>query len=207
MKKWRIVLVVLMCAVPALAQISGLPIASGADSMDAGALRASGGIVLGDDFNLYGVRGTFAPIQGLAVFGDAGVLDPDAGDMGWAVQGGGLFTLPVDLPVDLAVRGAVGFGGFDADVPGVDASATIMTLNGGVVASKKIEMFTPYAFAGLNYAKTKVDVDGAGDATDDETDLAVAGGAVFAVNDQISIYGEIAYIDDLFIAGGVRVNF
>ncbi len=206
MKRGMIGLMVLMFALPALAQLAGLPIAGGAEA-PAGMMQGSGGLVLGDDFNLYGVRGTFAPIEGLAMFGDAGVLDPDMGDMGWALQGGGLFVLPLGLPVDLGLRGAIGFGGFDADVPGADASATLMTLNGGVLASKKIEMITPYAFAGINYADTTVDIDGGGEISDDETDLAVAAGASFALNEQISFYGEIAYIDDPFFGLGARVTF
>lgn len=205
MKKWMMILVVLTFAVPAMAQLAGLPIAGGAVA-PAGMLQGSGGVVLGDDFNLYGVRGTFAPIDGLSVFGDAGALDPDEGDMGWALQGGGLFVLPLGLPVDLGLRGALGFGGFDADVPGVDASMTIMTLNGGVLASKTIEMFTPYAFAGLNYADTTVEVNGH-DASDDETDLAVAAGVVFSLNEMLSFYGEIAHIDDLFVGLGGRITF
>ena len=208
MKRAMVILAVLACTVPALAQLAGLPIAGGADGMAAGGMRASGGLVLGDDFNLYGVRGTFAPIENLALFGDAGLIDPDMGDMGWALQGGGLFMLPLGLPVDVGVRGALGFGGFDADIPGVDATATLTTINGGVLASKKIEMITPYAFAGLNYAKTKVEIDGAdGDASDDETDLAIAGGATVSLNEQISFYGEIAYIDDPFFGAGMRFDF
>lgn len=205
MKKWMAILTVLMFAVPAMAQLIGLPIGGGAEA-PAGKLQAGAGLVVGDDFNMYGVRGIFAPVEGLAVFGDAGLLDPDGGDMGWAIQGGGLFVLPLGLPVDLGLRGAVGFGGFDVD-EGVDASVSILTLNGGVLASKKIEMLTPYAFAGLNYADTTVDVDGHGEHSDDETDLAVAAGVSFALNEQISFYGEIAHIDDVFFGLGGRIAF
>ena len=203
MKRWIAVVAVLMFAVPALAQLAGLPIAGGADAMGAGGLRASGGLTLGDDFNLYGVRGTFAPIEGLAVFGDAGLIDPDIGDMGWALQGGGLFTLPLGLPVDVGIRGTLGLAGYDFD----GGSASFKNINGGVLASKKIEMFTPYAFAGINYIDAELDIDGLGDVSDDETDLAVAGGAVIALNEQISFYGEIAYIDDPFFGLGGRLTF
>ena len=206
MKKALIGLVVLTCALPALAQLAGLPIAGGAEA-PAGLVQGSGGLVLGDDFNMYGVRGTFAPVQNLAMFGDAGLLDPDEGDMGWAFQGGGLFVLPLGLPLDVGLRGALGYGGFDVDEAGVEGEATILTLNGGVLASKKIEMFTPYAFAGLNYADTEVDIDGYGEASDDETDLAVAAGVVVALNEMISFYGEIAHVDDPFFGLGARVAF
>ncbi len=203
MKKWISVLAVLMVAGPAMAQLAGLPIAGGATSTMG--FGGSGGVVLGDDFNLYGVRGNFAPADGVAFFGDVGALDPDEGDMGWAVQGGGLFTLPVGLPVDLALRGAVGFGGFDAE--DADVSATLMTLNGGVVVSKTIDMITPYAFLGINYADTTVEVRGHDDVSDDETDAALAGGVSVALSEQISLYAEIAYIDDVFFGFGGRVNF
>lgn len=206
MKKWLLVLMALTFAVPAMAQLAGLPIAGGAEA-PAGVLQGSGGLVLGDDFSLYGIRGTFAPIDGLSVFADAGVLDPDEGDMGWAIQGGGLFVLPLNLPVDVGLRGALGFGGFDADARDSDVTVTLMTLNVGVLASKKIDMLTPYAFIGVNYADTKVDIKGYGDASEDETDPAIAAGVVFALNDQISFYGEIAHIDDLFFGIGGRVAF
>jgi len=153
------------------------------------------------------VRFTLAPIEGLAVFGGAGLLDPDKGDMGWAVQGGGLFVLPVDWPIDVGVRGALGYGGFDIDEAGVEAEATLLTLNGGVLASKTIDAFTPYAFLGVNYADPEVDIKGYGDESEDETDLAVAAGAVFALNERLSFYGEIAHIDGVFIGLGARYGF
>lgn len=202
MKKWMAILLAATFAVPAMAQLAGLPIAGGAVA-PAGKMQASAGVVVGDDFNTYGVRGSFAPIEGLGLFGDAGLLDPDGGDMGWAVQGGGLFVLPLGLPVDLGLRGALGFGGYD--VHGGDA--TLFTLNGGLLASKTIEQFTPYAFAGLNYFKWEVDVDHFGSVDDDETDLAIAGGVSFALTEQISIYGEIAHIDDVFFGFGGRFGF
>lgn len=204
MKKWIIVLVVSMLAVSAMAQLAGLPIAGGAAAPGAGLLRASGGVVLGDDFNLYGGRLTFAPIQALALFGDAGAIDPDGADMGWAVQGGGLFTLPLGLPVDVALRGALGVAKFDLDAGG---DITTMTVNGGVLVSKTFDMFTPYGFLGVNYADTEADVPGLAKVTDDETDLAVAGGVNIALNDQLSLYAEIAHIDDTFFGFGAGFTF
>lgn len=201
MKKWMTVLVVVMMAVPALAQLAGLPIAGGALA-DAG-LRASGGIMVGDDFNMYGVRATFSPAQGLALFGDAGALDPDHGDMGWAFQGGAQFTLPLGAPVDLALRGVAGLAGYDFD--GGDVS--MLDLNGGLVVSKTIEQLTPYGFVGINYIDSEVDIDHGGKVSDDETDLAVAAGVSFALNEKLSFYAEIAHIDDPFFGGGARVNF
>ena len=204
MKKWIAVLMMTVLAVPALAQFAGLPIAGGAAAAPGGAFSASGGVVIGDDVNLYGVRGGFAPIEGLALFGDAGVLDPDEGDMGWAVQGGGLFTLPLELPVDVGVRGTLGFAGYDGD----GGDVTYMDIMGGLLVSKAIQQLTPYAFLGFNYMDYEVELDGYhGDYSDDETDAVLAAGVEFAINEQISLYGEIAHIDDPFFGFGGRARF
>jgi len=205
MKKWIGIALVLMLAVPAMAQFAGLPIAGGAGLATPSSFNASGGIVLSDDFNTYGVRGAFAVMENLTLFGDAGALDPDEGDMGWAIQGGGVFTLPLqDLPVDVGIRGALGYAGYDMD----GGDATMMDFMAGVLASKSIDQFTPYAFLGFNYLKWEVDVDGPyGKVDDDETDLAIAGGCEFALTEQFSIYGELAHIDDLFFGLGGRMRF
>lgn len=195
---------ILMLAVPVMAQLAGLPIAGGAGLSQPGALNLSGGVVLGDDFNTYGVRLGFAVLDNLTLFGDAGVLDPDYGDTGWAFQGGGLVTLPLQgLPVDVGLRGTVGYAGFD--VSGGDVRIT--DLMGGVLVSKTIEQITPYAFLGVNYFDSEVKVRGYGKHSDDETDLAVAGGVEFALTEQISLYGELAYIDDPFVGLGGRLRF
>jgi len=36
---------------------------------------------------------------------------------------------------------------------------------------------------------------------------AVAGGVTFSLNEQISLYGEIAHIDDMFFAAGACMTF
>lgn len=206
MRKWIVVLVVLAFAVPAMAQFVGLPIAGGAAAPAAGKLSVSGGAVLGDDINLYGGRLTFAPIEGLALFGDVGALDPDDGvmDMGWGVQGGALFTLPLGLPVDVALRGSAGLGKVDIKGGG---DVTMRCLNGGALVSKTFDMLTPYGFAGLSYSDSEADIHGLGKVKDDETDLMLVGGVDLALNDQLSLYAEIAHIDDTYFGIGARLNF
>lgn len=195
---------VLMLAVPVMAQLAGLPIAGGAGLSQPGALNVSGGAVIGDDFNTYGMRLGYAVLDDLTLFGDVGVLDPDYGDTGWAFQGGGLVALPLKgLPVDVALRGSLGYAGYD--VRGGDVR--MMNLMGGVLVSKTIEQFTPYAFLGLNYIDAEVKVRGHGKYSDDETDLAIAGGVECALTEQVSLYGELVYIDDLFVGFGGRWRF
>jgi len=202
MKKWMVTMVVLMLAGSAMAQFSGLPIGGGAAATEAGALGVSGGVVLGDEFNLYGGRMSFAPAAGLSLFGDLGAFDPDLGDMGVALQGGALFTLPVDLPVDLGLRGTIGWTEFE--MMGFDADS--LGINGGLVVSKTIDLLTPYAYIGINYVDATVETELA-DVSEDETDIALAGGLSVALNNQVSLYGEIAYIDDVFFGLGGRIAF
>ena len=203
MKKWIVIATVLMLAVPAMAQFAGLPIAGGAAAPEAMEAGVSGGVVLGNDINLYGGRMGFAPMAGLVFFGDIGALDPDDGDMGWSVQGGAQYTLPVDLPVDLALRGVLGWGGYDLEVEG---DVTWVNVNGGLVISKAIDIVTPYAFVGLNYTDATATV-GHIEVSEDQTDFAGTIGLSVAVTDPVSIYGEYSYIDDSFFGFGARVKF
>lgn len=194
-----------MLTVPAMAQIVGLPIAGGAGLAKAGSINVSGGAVLGDDFNLYGIKGGVAVMENLSLFGDVGVLDPDQGDTGWALQGGGLFTLPLqNLPVDIGLRATLGYAGYDLKDEG---DLTFMSLNAGVLVSKTIKQFTPYAFLGINHVRAEADVKGFGKVKDNNTDPAFAGGVEFALTEQFSIYGEVAHIDDPFFGFGGRIRF
>ncbi len=203
MKKWMVVGLILVLAVPAMAQMWGLPIASGAAAPEVGQFAISGGAVIGDNVNFFGGRVSFAPAQGLALFGDVGILDWDTSgvDNGLAVQAGALFTLPVDLPVDMAVRGTVGMTKTDAKHGGGDLST--FDLGGGLLVSKAFDAITPYGYVGIQYS----DWDADHGYSDKETELAIGGGVSFALNEQFSLYGEMIYIDDPFFGIGGRFGF
>lgn len=206
MKKWIAFGLILMLAAPAMAQFIGLPIAGGAAAPEVGQFGISGGAVINDDVNGFGGRVSFAPAQGLTLFGDVGILDWDTSgvDNGLAVQGGGLFTLPVDLPVDLAVRGTVGMTKTDIKSGG---DISTFDIGGGLLVSKAFDAITPYGYIGLQYTDAEVDTDGYGKSSDDDTELAIGGGVSFALNEQFSLYGEMIYIDDPFFGFGARFRF
>ncbi|HOW96532.1 MAG TPA: hypothetical protein P5567_03160 [Kiritimatiellia bacterium] len=204
MKKWIVLAMVGAMAAPAMAQFAGLPYADGAAAPEAGLVRGSAGAVVGDDANAYGGRVTFGVMEGLALFADLGLLDPDEGDTGFTYQGGGQYTLPLDLPVDVALRGSIGMASYEVTD---DADADWLFVNFGALVSKTIEQFTPYGFLGMCYRDVEIDWEGVGDASEDETDVAIAGGALFALNEQFSLYGELAHIDDLFFGLGGRFQF
>jgi hypothetical protein len=62
-------------------------------------------------------------------------------------------------------------------------------------------MVTVYGYLGLNYARVS------NGGSDSEVDPALGGGVLFNVNQQISLYGELMHIDDLWIGLGVRYAF
>ena len=203
MKKFVLVLVSCLISVPALAQFAGLPVAGPATVTAAGATSVSAGAVIGDDFNLYGGRLSFAPIGRLALFADLGAIDPDDGDLGLSFQGGVQFTLPLkESPVDVAARATWGHASFDFKGGDLKASG----FNIGALVSRDLDLFSPYVFLGLNFVDTEVKAGGAKH-TDDETDLAAAFGTLLRLGEQFALYGEIAHVDDLFFSVGLRRTF
>lgn len=187
-----------------------LPIADDANT-DMGDMRVTGSITLESDVNLYGARFTYGIADGLAAFAGLGLIDPDGGDTEPFLQLGGQYRLPIeDLPFDLAVRGGFGYASFSEREAGVKVDIDIWILNGGLLASMDVDIFTVYGFLGLSYQKidTEARADGFRVSRDDtETELALGGGILFPLNDQISFYGELMHIDNLFISIGGRFDF
>jgi hypothetical protein len=211
MKKCMWMLVVMAFAASAMGQILGLPVGGGAVAPGAGTFAVSGGGVFNGDVSLYGGRVAYGVTEGLAVFGDAGLMDVDGLDIGFAFQAGALYVLPFELPVDLALRATAGTGSADTD-NGNDVS--LMSLNGGLVVSKTLDIFTPYAFLGLSYVDTEVTPNKRSRSIqEDMTDVMLAGGVSVAPTEQLSLYVEVAlielteWIDDVFVGAGVRWAF
>lgn len=207
MKKLMLVSVILTWTLPAMAQLLGLPVAGGAAAPDVGKWEMSGGAVVGEDISLYGARMNYSPAKGVALMGDAGVLDLDVegARIGWCVQGGGMLSLPFDLPVDLGVRATAGYG--MSELKGGPGDTRWMNVTAGLVLSKTFGMFTPYALFGGHYMDTEVDPGDSAKVSDDQTDPMAVAGLMVATGEFWSMYGEFAYIDDPFVAIGVRAPF
>lgn len=213
MKRFALFSFTCLLTAAAFAQMAGLPVADTAVTLPRGAMRASGGAVLGDDLNLYGARLTRGMSDRMSAFGGAGMVDPDHGDSGWGIQAGAIYRLFLDLPFEVAARGTLGYANVDQSFGIYDADVDITTFNVGALASKPMTAeLSLYGYLGVNYTRSEVSADGSGikgsstDTTDTETDPAFGGGMIFAVNEKLSLYGELMHIDDLWIGVGARIS-
>lgn len=182
----------------------GVPVATDASPAVGGSFSASGGIVLGDNINLYGGRFTFNMTDELSLFGDAGLVDADNLDMGFGVQGGALFRLPEfpDIPLGFGVRGTFSYGTISDDV-----DLDFMALNVMGLASFTIdEMFSVYGVLGLAYIRTEVSFRGFS-STDSDTEPAIGVGVLANFTPEISAYAEFIHIDDPWIGIGAMFRF
>lgn len=211
MKYLIVAALIFLMPIQAIAWIS-LPIADDAETQ-AGIMRVSGGIVLESDIKMYGGRFAYGIMDGLSVFGGLGLVDFDKADTELYYQLGAKYTLPLQLPVDLAVRAGLGYTKYDFDTYYVNSELDIWTLNVGALASKQLaDMFTVYGLTGLNHTRTKYSYSGyryyyGTSHRDNKNNIALAGGAIYSLNKHLSFYGELALIDDLFISLGARYAF
>ena len=203
MKKVLALLSLGLLTIPAAAQLAGLPCADSASRIEAHSLRLSGGGVIGENENLYGGRVTYGLLEDLAIFADLGMVEPDYADSGLAYQGGAKLTLPFDLPVDLALRAAVGMTSLESRNWDID----VISLSGSLLASKDFERLSPYVFLGMDYKSIEAQASTGSSADDTETNILVGGGLLYSLSKNLSLYGEAAWVEDPYFSAGARWQF
>lgn len=206
MKTFKLLSVIIMSlmAVHAHGQQFGVPIATDAATLTSGMMNVSGGLVIGDDINLYGGRFAYNLAHDFSLFGDLGLIDADKLDMGVGAQVGGLFLLPgiVGVPLDFGARGTLGYGRISDD-----ADLDIFSLTGMGVASYAIDdMFSVYGVLGLAFIRTKVSFGGSS-STDSDVEPAIGVGLLVNITPEISAYAELLHIDDPWIGIGAGFTF
>ena len=206
MRLCRIVsmIVVGLVATYAHGQQFGVPVATDAASVTGGTMEVSGGLVLGDDINLYGGRFTYHLAHDFSLFGDLGLVDVDKLDMGFGAQIGGLFLLPgiVGVPLDFGVRGTLGYGmvSDDFDLDFLSFSAM------GIASYTIDEMFSVYGVLGFAYIREEISFGGSS-STDSDTEPAIGVGALVNFVPELSAYIELIHIDDPWIGLGAAFRF
>lgn len=194
----KLLVAVVMLAVASSAMAGVLQVGQTAAAVEPGAITAT----VGGSFNLadpggginLGARCTMGAIESLLVAVDVGYMLPDdvmGFDMdnviGLAVAG--QYTLPVDLPVDLAIR--LDYTVWDMEFK--DAA----TISGLVLASAPIESVDGLAlYGGVGYAYPLAD------GADGELIFSVGGTYNLPV-ENLSMYAEVSYMNDATIGGGV----
>lgn len=176
------------------AQGYGVPLADTAAPCEEGMFRLGASYTYEKYVRAYGVRLGYGLDEGIQIFGDLGGLDPDKSDMSLGFQVGGIYTLPFELPIDLAVRAILSKGFNDADYIGV---------GGGLMVSYDMEEFVEglslYGQLGIYYYKP--------DEGDKKTEAAITGGAMYALDENLSFFAEYSHIDENFYGGGIRWTF
>ena len=89
---------------------------------------------------------------------------------------------------------------------GLDPVYTSFGIEVGEVLVTESESFPKDRIAdSIGFSNWNVSFSGGGSHSD--TEVALAGGVIYPLDDQISFYGELAHIDNLFISLGARYQF
>lgn len=199
---------VLLAAVPARAQF-GLPVAESYEARETGILDFTGGAVLSEDRQFYGVRDTISVLQDLRLFVDVGLADADRNDQNLAVQGGLIWCLPVDTSdVDLGLRTS-GYW-FNGNVDEIYGFSALLMASGNPI----FEGLYVYGGSGVDYRNTKTDLvelemdqsAGKDEISDDKLRAVVTVGALMPITERFWVFTEATYNEDPFIAIGIRTR-
>lgn len=181
MKKLMAVAVALVVASSAMAQL--LPVAQSAAKTDVGAISATAAFTYwtGDsDIKVIGARCSYGVIENLLLVGDVGLTMN--GDNNFGIGIAAQYTIPVELPVDLAVR--AGYAAYD-----VGELSDAGVVQGMFMVGKKIEQvdgLAVYGGVGLAYWL----MDGA------DTEILFDAGATYGLGafvKNLSVFGEVTF--------------
>ncbi len=180
--------------ISATAQMVGLPVLDTANTRDQGSLEATPGIVIGQDMNFYGVRGTITVLDELRGFLDLGQLDIDGYGDSLAMQAGALLNLPVCEVVDTAVRGTFYYSNTDRQ--------DIMGCNLMFLCSDEslLDNLYLYGGAGLDLSKKETY------SSKSEVNPAIAMGLSYKVCENIHLFLEGDYVDGFYGSFGVSIR-
>ncbi len=176
------------------AQVVGLPVLDTATTRDPGSLEATPGIVIGQDMNFYGLRGTITMLDELRGFLDLGQLDVDGYGDSLAMQAGALLNLPVCDVVDTALRGTFYYSNTDR----ID----ILGGNMMILCSDEslLDNLYLYGGAGLDASKKKTY------SSKTEINPIIALGLSYKVCENIHLFLEGDYVDGFYGSFGVSIR-
>lgn len=186
---------ILGLAIPALAQPVGLPLLDLAGTREPGSLEATPGAAFGEDMDFFGMRGTITILDELRGFVDIGRLEIRDGNDSLAVQGGGLYSLPMSGSCDTAIRGAMYYSNTDY--------LDILGGNLMLMCSDETLLDDLHAYGGLG-----ADVSQRTKYSKDHTEInpSVALGLAYRFTDRIWAFVEGDYVDSFFASAGLSIR-
>ncbi len=195
-------------ALQASGQLKGLPVGDTAAPEEGGPYRVSVSATSVDAGYAVGVRCGVALTQDVRLFAGAGAVRPENADDTPGLQLGALYCVPLQLPVDLALRAALYYVD-DYRTAKEDVSEFGFSLM--VLSSGRFRDLDPnlqgYCGIGLSRAETDRSArrPGGGDRSGGETDPTFVGGLLYQVGAAVSVYAELGYQDQL--AAGIGLRF
>ena len=205
-------MLVMGCASTAHSQIHGLSVTDTADTPGRGTLHIVGSTFVAETSNLYGGRLAYGVTDRLLVFADMGVHDADYFDSEFLGQAGLRYTLPIDLPLDLAVRATT--------IPYIASYEHYVEFTLGLLASRALDAdadWILYGNAGIDrqWWELVVPFDaqtaaflGQDSYTDrgNRTDIAVVLGISRALYGSSRFFIEAAEVDEYYGCTGIRME-
>jgi hypothetical protein len=192
------------------AQIHGLTLIDTADSPGKGTIHLAGSGFKAETSKLYGGRIGYGATDRMLVFADLGVHDADHFDPEFLGQAGMRYTLPLDLPFDLAVRATT--------IPYIASYEHYLELTFNFLASKYLdskENWAVYAAVGLDrqWWELEVPLDPATAAflgkdtyvdRGNRTDIATTAGISRKLFGTSRLFIEASNIDENYGCAGIR---
>jgi hypothetical protein len=176
----------------------GLPLGIGGLPTEQGSGGILGGITFGDPGEVYAARLYYNLLDMVCVFADIGAAEPDGADSGTTYQGGITVNVPVIASVRTTLTGAYAAGDFD----GID-----MDQIGGALTCSGVLDALPNTTLSASVGVMKTDVDADIGGSSDTTEFTASAGFVCKIMGAVKIYGQVAYMDNVFGSAGAGWNW
>ncbi|MFC1493454.1 hypothetical protein ACFL6O_05780 [candidate division KSB1 bacterium] len=187
------------------AQIHGLSVSDTADPAGNGIMQIMGCTVQSENSSMYGGRFAYGISDRFLLFTDIGSYDHEkASSTETIAQAGMRYSLPVDLPVDLAVRATI--------IPYIASYEHYIELTFGLLISRYLDSgmnWAIYGSAGVDYQQWELELS-LGQYTyidkGDQTDLSLSLGITRRITGKTRLFLEVANVKDLFGCAGIRFD-
>ncbi|MFC1541718.1 hypothetical protein ACFL50_04615 [Candidatus Latescibacterota bacterium] len=194
------------------AQIHGLSVIDTADPPGKGSIHIAGSTFIAESSSLYGGRLGYGISDKLLVFADLGVHDADYFDPEFLGQAGMRYTLPFNLPFDLAVRSTA--------IPYIASYEHYVEFTLGLLASRYLDSGSKWAIYGdigidRQWWELEVPFDPATAALygqdsyvdrGNRTDISIVLGVSRSLFGSSRLFLEVAEVDEFYGCMGIRFN-